>query len=75
MAMGRDEDRTVLVEIDHTRPFSDIAGRHMVRLDNTSQRRQELANRLKAAGCPVHLNGTDWHSAGDFDAAIKLDED
>ena len=75
MAMGRDEDRTVLVEIDHTRPFSDIAGRHMVRLDNTSQRRQELANRLKAAGCPVNLNGTDWHSAGDFDAAIKLDED
>ena len=74
MAMGRDEDRTVLVEIGYIRPFSDIAGRHTVRLDNTSPRRQELANRLKAAGCPVNLNGTDWHSAGDFDAAIKLDE-
>ena len=74
MAMGRDEDRTVLVEIGHIRPFSDIAGRHTVRLDNTSQRRQQLAKRLEAAGCPVNLNGTDWHSAGDFDAALKLDE-
>ena len=74
MAMGRDKDRTVLVEIGHIRPFSDIAGRHTVRLDNTSQQRQQLAKRLEAAGCPVNLNGTDWHSAGDFDAAIKLDE-
>ena len=74
MAMGRDEDRTVLVEIGHIRPFSDIAGRHTVRLDNTSQQRQQLASRLKAAGCPVNLSGTDWHSAGNFDAAIKLNE-
>ena len=74
MAMGRDEDRTVLVEIGYIRPFSDIAGRHTVRLDNTSPRRQELANRLKAAGCPANLNGTDWHSVGDFDDAIKSDE-
>ena len=74
MAMGRDDDRTVLVEIGHIRPFSDIAGRHTVRLDNTSQQRQQLANRLKAAGCPVNLNGTDWHSTGDFEGALKLDE-
>ncbi len=74
MAMGRDEDRTVLVEIGDIRPFSDIAGRHTVRLNNTSKQRQELANRLKAAGCPVNLNGTDWHSTGDFDAVLKLDE-
>ena len=74
MAMGRDEDRTVLVEIGHIRPFSDIAGRHTVRLDSTSQQRQQLANRLKAAGCPVNLNGTDWHSIGDFEGALKLDE-
>ena len=70
MAMGRDEDRTVLVEIGHIRPFSDIAGRHTVRLDNTSQRRQQLAKRLETAGCPVNLDGTEWHSAGDFDAAL-----
>lgn len=71
MAMGQDEDRTVLVELGEMRPFSDIAGRHVIRLDNSSQRRQELAQRLQAAGCPVKLDGTDWHSAGDFDGALK----
>ena len=71
MAMGRDEGRTVLVELGEMRPFSDIAGRHVIRLDNSSQRRQELAQRLAAAGCPVNLDGTDWHTAGDFDGALE----
>ena len=71
MAMGRDEDRTVLVELGEMRPFSDIAGRHVIRLDNSSQRRQELAQRLEAAGCPVNLAGTDWHTAGDFAGALN----
>lgn len=71
MAMGRSEDRTILVELGVLRPFSDIAGRHTVRLDNTSQRRQELAQRLQAAGCPVKLDGTDWHTVGDFETPLK----
>ena len=70
MAMARDQDRTVLVELGNLRPFSDVAGRHAIRLDNTSQRRQDLAQRLRAAGCPVSLQGTDWHTAGDFEAAL-----
>ena len=70
MAMGRDENRTVLVELGTLRPFSDIAGRHVIRMDNSSQRRQDLAQRLEAAGCPVNLKGTAWHTAGDFEAAI-----
>ena len=70
MAMGRAEDRTVLVEPGELRPFSDLAGRHMIRIDNTTQRRQELAQRLQAAGCPVKLDGTDWHGAGDFQAVL-----
>ena len=70
MAMGRSQERTVLVELGSLRPFSDIAGRHTIRIDNTSQRRQELAQRLEAAGCTVNLDGTDWHTAGDFDTAI-----
>ena len=73
MAMGRDERRTILVELGSLRPFSDIAGRHTIRLDNTSQRRQELAQRLEQAGCSVNLEGTDWHSAGDFQAALFLE--
>jgi predicted nucleotide-binding protein len=66
MAFGRAPERTVLVELGTVRPFSDVAGRHAVRLDNSSQRRQELAQRLESAGCAVNLTGTDWHSAGDL---------
>ena len=70
MAMGRDARRTVLVELGMLRPISDIAGRHTIRLDDTSQRRQDLAQRLKRAGCSVNIEGTDWHSSGDFQAAL-----
>ena len=67
MAIGRFPDRTVLVEVGKLRPFSDIGGRHVVRMDGSSQRRQELAHRLRDAGCAVVLDGTDWHTAGGFD--------
>lgn len=66
MALGRDPNRTVLVEIGQLRPFSDIAGRHTVRLDNSTEKRQDLAMRLQSAGCKVNLDGTDWHTAGEF---------
>ena len=72
MAMGRDPRRTVLVELGTVRPFSDIAGRHLIRLDNAPQQRQQLALRLETAGCPVKLDGIDWQTAGDFDAALDL---
>lgn len=67
MGMGRDPDRTILVELGTLRPFSDVYGRHVVRMDNSTQRRQELALRLQAAGCPVNLSGMDWQTAGNFD--------
>jgi predicted nucleotide-binding protein len=73
MAMAWDENRTVLVELGKCRPFSDIAGRHLLRLDASSERRQELAQRLRAAGLAVDVNGTDWHTAGDFDQALQAD--
>ncbi len=66
MAMGRHHERTVFVEIGPLRPFSDIIGRHTVRINNSIDRRQDLANRLKAAGCSVSLEGIDWHKSGDF---------
>ncbi len=67
MAMGRDPDRTVIVELGTLRPFSDIAGRHTVRLSNDSVARHELAQRLQTAGCAVDLSGRDWHTEGDFE--------
>lgn len=60
MALGRDAKRTVLVEVGEVRPFSDVAGRHAIRLSNAPASRQALANRLRTAGCAVNLNGTDW---------------
>lgn len=66
MAMGREEDRTIIVEMGQIKVFSDIHGRHVVRLDNDVKKRQELATRLETAGCAVRLTGTDWHDAGDL---------
>lgn len=70
MAMGRAPDRTVIVEVGEVRPFSDIGGRHVIRMNDSSERRQELAQRLRDAGCDVDLIGTDWHREGNFAAAV-----
>lgn len=66
MALGRDAERAILVELGQVRPFSDVAGRHAIRLSNDPTQRQALAARLRSAGCPVDLNGTDWQRSGDF---------
>jgi hypothetical protein len=68
MAMGLHPNRTILVELGTLRSFSDVAGRHAVRLNNSPEKRGELANRLKNAGCAVDTSGTNWYSAGDFTA-------
>ena len=70
MAMAREPTRTVLVELGYCRPFSDIAGIHVVHLDDTIARRQQLAQRLANAGLKVDLGGFRWHSAGDFTSAL-----
>ena len=59
--------RTVLVRVGELRPFSDIYGRHEVRLTNDAARRQDLANRLRTAGSTVRSDGSDWLSIGNFD--------
>jgi hypothetical protein len=60
MAFGSHPDRTVLVELGTLRPFSDVVGRHSVRLNGTESPLRDLAGRLKAAGCAVDLDGDDW---------------
>lgn len=74
MAIGRNADRTILVEMGKLRPFSDVGGRHTIKMNNNSTRRQEFADRLKSAGCAVNLDGTDWHNAGDFELKQKTVE-
>ncbi|WP_431277136.1 TIR domain-containing protein [Leifsonia poae] len=71
MAMGRNVKRTVLVELGDLRPFSDVGGRHAIRMNNSPQMRKSLAERLKTADCPIDLSGTDWLTAGDFTSPPK----
>jgi predicted nucleotide-binding protein len=71
MALALQPERTVLVEVGALRPFSDLAGRHVIRLTNNSVRRQELAQRLQTAGCAVDLSTTAWHAAGNFEVEEK----
>jgi predicted nucleotide-binding protein len=60
MAFGLHPDRTVLVELGELRPFSDVLGRHVVRLNGTEQRLREIVTRLRTAGCAIDDSGDDW---------------
>lgn len=66
MAFGRHPSRTILVELGKLRSFSDIGGRHVIRMNNTIAKRLELAERLRTAGCEVDTVGQDWEKAGRF---------
>ncbi len=66
LALGRAAQRTILVEFGKVRHFSDIAGRHVIRVSDSVASRQQIALRLQTVGCTVDLTGTDWHVAGDF---------
>lgn len=65
MAFAKNPDRTVLVSIGHMRPFSDVAGRHIVFLDDTAERRLTLLQRLRIC-TDAWVDGTDWLSVGHF---------
>jgi predicted nucleotide-binding protein len=72
LAFGRNPERTILVELGVNRPFSDVAGRHILRLSNRVEDRQALIARLQAAGCILTASSrTDWLREGDFDAVTR----
>ena len=62
LAFGKDETRTILVEVGRLRPFSDIAGRHVVRFDGSEEKRRALVNRLEIAQCILDLRSDDYLS-------------
>lgn len=68
MALGRNPDHTLLVEVGSVRPFSDVGGRHAIRLSNEAAARQSFATRLRNTGLAVDTTGTDWLTIGDFTA-------
>jgi predicted nucleotide-binding protein len=66
MAFSSHPDRTVIVQLGNIRPFSDTVGRHAVHMSNEFAKRQELAIKLRNAGCDIEMDGSDWVRAGDF---------
>jgi predicted nucleotide-binding protein len=71
MALARAEDRTVLVQIGDARLASDIHGRHVVRLDDSPEQRNELAQRLRTAGCEPDTSNPDWYRSGTFKTSTR----
>lgn len=72
MAFALHPERTLLIQFGNIRSFSDIAGRHIIKIfKDSTEDRQEIALRLRDAGCDIDITGTDWHTEGDFDSAIN----
>jgi predicted nucleotide-binding protein len=66
VAYGRAPERTVLIRVGSHRPISDLAGHHILQLDDSPQSRQAVADALRAAGCLVDTSGSDWYRSGSF---------
>ncbi len=60
MAFGRHPERTLLVEMAAIRPFSDVTGRHVIRLTDSASSKHALVERLRRAGCDCDTEGQDW---------------
>lgn len=65
-ALAKYENQTVLVSVGKLRPFSDIQGKHVLRMDGSPAKRAALAQRLKSTGLEVDMDGSDWLTEGDF---------
>lgn len=56
MAFGMNKEATILVTMGESISlFSDVGGRHVIRLDNSEGSRRRLKLRLKAAGCAINM--------------------
>jgi predicted nucleotide-binding protein len=61
MAFGLHPEKTVFVTFGRVKPFTDIGGMHVVRMNNTATKRNQLADKLRTAKADVRTEGrTDW---------------
>jgi predicted nucleotide-binding protein len=69
MVMAHFPKRTVIAQIGHIRPFTDLSGIHFIKLDNSIESRRDLVRRLRMAGCAIEAaeTKTGWQTAGNFD--------
>lgn len=71
MALAIHPKSTIIVELGELRPFSDVAGRHVVHMNDGVDARRSLVGRLRIARCPVDMDGA-WKEAGDFAHALVV---
>jgi hypothetical protein len=72
MAMGKDADRTLVLDFGDLRPFSDFGGRHVVRMSPDDPGvRNAIAERLATARCAVSRVGEDWLNQSFFRDAFR----
>lgn len=68
LAFGLHPERTTLVQVGDVKSFSDVAGRHIVHLDDNPESRRDLLSRLEKSGCEVRWDRGDWLRVGRFSA-------
>lgn len=73
MALGIQPRRTVLVELGRMILPSDLTGMHTVRMNNSEEKRRELASKLQVAQCIIDITGDDWLEAGNFENSILFE--
>jgi predicted nucleotide-binding protein len=66
MALAAKPEATLILVVGIHRPATDLGGMSYVQLTDGPDCRSRIADRLRGAGCPVNLVGTDWLTAGDF---------
>jgi predicted nucleotide-binding protein len=65
MAMARHQEKTIMVQVGAMKSFSDIFGRHILRLDDSFASRNDFVGRL-AKICKVDRTGNTWTTVGNF---------
>jgi hypothetical protein len=69
MAFGLHFKKVVFIQHGNLRPFTDIAGLHILSLDDTAQSRTDFVSRLRNAGCSITgslFDKKDWLKVGNF---------
>jgi predicted nucleotide-binding protein len=60
VAVGRYPERTILLQLGAIKLFSDIHGRHLLRMSARPEERNVFVSKLRTAGCEVSTVGNDW---------------
>jgi predicted nucleotide-binding protein len=75
MALARDRERVVIVQVGVLRTMSDIAGLNVVQLSDHVESRRQLGRRLRVAGLAVEMDHDRWRSAGTFSSVNETGPD